>query len=199
MTHITDGTGKGFSTKVNSVNKLVITATSHTDEHEAAEVDGQAYFANTTDTADTLTLATGNTYHLLFLRNLSSTKILVVQKVSVSASVAGLTLCLQKNMTLGAVSDNNVHVPVNVNFSSGNSADVLSHNWDETGTVGITGLSAGTRIKTFIMSTGPFIIPVDGFMVLGQNDSLTLMFVNGTGGNVEAEAGIRFYFDDLGK
>ncbi len=197
MSIILDGTGRAFAAKVDSRNKLLVAATSHSDEHEASEVDGQAYFANTTDTADTLTLATGNTYHMLFLRNLSSTKRLVVQKVDVSASVALLTLCLQKNMTLGAVSDNNVHLPVNVNFSSGNAADVLCYNWDETGTVGITGLSAGSRIKTFILGLGTFIIPVDGFMVLGQNDSLTLMLVNGTGGNVEAEAGIRFYFDDL--
>lgn len=197
MVQILDGTGKAFSAQVNSKNKLVVTATSHSDEHESSEVDGQAYFANTTDTADTLTLADGNTYNLLFLRNLSSTKILVVQKIDFSASAAGLVFNVQKNMVLGAVSNNNVHIPVNVNFSSGNAADVLCHNWNEVGTAGIGGLTVGTRIKSFILPSGPFIIPVDGFMVLGQNDSLTLIAVNGTGGPVEAEAGIRFYFDDI--
>lgn len=196
MVLIQDGTGKGFSAAVSSSNKLRTLTTAHTEEHFHSFVDGQAYTANTTDTANTLTLADGNTYNMLYLRNDSSTLFLIVQKILTSTSATGIVCLVQKNMTLGSVSANNVHTPVNTNFSSGNAANVLCHNWDETGTVGIGGLTVGTLVVAAILDVGSSIFDVDGALVLGQNDSVTIRLVNGTGGNIEASSAIRFYFDD---
>lgn len=195
MVMITDGTGGGTSASVSASNKLRTLATSHTEEHFHSDIDGQAYIANTGDTANTLTLATGNTYNMLFLRNDSSSLILIIQKIVVSVDTANVVYLLQKNMTLGVVADNNVHTPVNVNFASGNSADVLCHNWDETGTTGVGGLTVGTLTDSTILDVGASIFPIDGSIILGQNDNVVIRLVNGTGGNAEASTSIRFYFD----
>lgn len=197
MTIIQDGAGKGFSALVNEQNELLVKAIIISAEHIVASRDGQSYFANTADTADTLTLATGNTYNLLYLSSKSATKELVIQRLIVSADTAGVVLTYLRNPVLGSVSANNVHVPVNTNFSSGNIADVTCHNWDETGTVGIGGLTGGTIIESTILPIGPTEIRIDGSLVLEQGNSLLLHIDNGTGGNVEVECGIRFYFDNL--
>jgi hypothetical protein len=187
---------RGFLAKVDSENFLDTRAVTSTEENHVAIADGQTYFANTADTANTLTTATGNTYNLLYLENNSSTRVIVIEKIVSSYSAAGGVFIFQKNMTLGTASANNVHVPVNTNFSSGNVADVVCHNWDESGTTGIGGLSGGTVMKTFITAAGTVFYPIDGFVVLGQGDNIVLRYNNGTGGNVEVEAGIRFYFLD---
>jgi len=195
MTVIQDGTGRGFTMAVNAANEGVVKAISATIEHLISSRDSQAYYANTTDTADTLTLATGNTYNMLYLENLSGTKDLVIEKITLSVDTANVVAILKRNMTLGTAGANNVHTPRNSNFSSGNIANTLCHNWDETGTAGVTGLTGGSTMTTHILPAGEFIDPVDGFIILQQGNSLTVQLTNGTGGNVEAEVGVRFYFD----
>lgn len=195
MAILVDGTGTGKRAKININNKLDVAATTHSEEHDIAVTEAQAYFANTADTADTLTLATGNTYNLLYIKNTSTTKLLIVEKIIASFDTAGIVFKFIKNHTLGTASANNAHEPVNVNFASNNTADCVAHNWDETGTSGIGGLTGGTTIKTFNLVAGPTFFPVDGFMVLGPNNAITLTATNNTGGNVEGECGIRFYYD----
>ena len=196
MVFIQDGTGKGFTAQVDDENKLAVGSTGHTEEHSISANEGLAFNANAADTANTLTLATGNKYNLIFLQNTSNTEILVVQEIAVSADTAGLVLIVQKNMTLGVVGDNNVHVPANLNFSSGKSAEATCHTWDETGTTGVGGLTVGTVVSTFILGVGATILPIEGVIVIGQNDNIVLRTTNGTGGNVEVAANINFYFDD---
>ena len=193
---ITDGAGGGHSAAVDSDNKLETHATMHSEEHYVSTFKRQAYFANTADTANTLTLATGNTYNMLFIQNNSAVKWLVIQKVFVSVDTAAVVLVVRKNMTVGAITNENTHIPPNANFSSGNDADALLYNWDEVGTAGVTGLTAGTIVNTYILAAEIRPLPFDGFMVLGQNDNVVFQIVNGTGGNVEAAIGCRFYFND---
>lgn len=196
MTIIQDGTGKGTSALVNEQNELLVKAIVVSAEAIVASRDGQAYFANTTDTADTLTLATGNTYNLLYLSNKSATKELVIQRLIVSSDTAGVVLTYIRNPVLGTVSANNIHEPVNNNFSSGNKANALCHNWDETGTVGIGGLTGGTIIEATILPVGATEIRIDGSLVLEQGNSILIHIDNNTGGDAEVECGIRFYFDN---
>lgn len=192
---IESGTGNGEYAKVGDGFRLF--TRSHTLSVEgAASRNGDAYFANSTDTANTLTTATGNTYNILYLKNTSSTKNMIIEKVLSSADTEAGVVVWKKNMTLGSVSAENTHTPVNLNYSSGKSAEVTAYNWDETGTTGIGGLSGGTTIKSFITGVGFTVHPIDGAMVLANGDSITIQYVNGTGGNIEFECGIRFYFED---
>jgi hypothetical protein len=191
---LTDGTGSNIRQKVNTRNQAEIRSTNISEEHEVSNSDGRSFFANSADTANTLTTATGNTYSILFIKNTSASRNLVIEKVLSSADTAGGVIVWRKNMTEGSIGDNNTHTPVNLNFSSALSAEATVYNWDETGTSGITGLTGGTVVKTFITGVGFTVHPIDGAIVLGQGNSLTVQYINGTGGDVEFECGIRFYY-----
>jgi len=198
MTVIIDGAGTGVAVKVTKENKILASATSHTEEHFASLM-GDTYIANTTTTANTLTTVTGNTYNLLYIENSSATRLLIVQKIAVSADTAGMVLDVFRNPVLGVVSANNVEIPINDNFSSGKTADGIFHSWDETGTVGIGGLTGGDNIGSNILPGATVVVPIDGSVILGQGNSLTVRATNGTGGNVEVSALVRFYYEDADK
>ena len=192
---IISGAGAPNPAKVNSENRLLTQAVIHTEEHLSSLSDESAYFANTTDTADTLTFADGSAGPVLYLRNDSSTLDIVVQKVVASASAAGGILTFKRNMVLGTIGSNNTHVPINSNFGSQNTSDATCYNWNENGTTGMSGLTNGTKWKTFITRAGPEFFPVDGTIILEKNSSIVIDYSNNTGGSIEFECGIRFYYD----
>lgn len=197
MTIIRDGGGTARAATVNSRGELEVGAVGVSEEHFVSKVKGQAYVAHIADTANTLTLATGNTYNLLYLENSSAISTLVVQKIIISVDVKDSVLLLQQNMTLASVAANNVHVPVNTNFGSGKAADGVFHNWDETGTTGITTLTGGTLIESQILPVGITILQIDGFMVLPQGNNLVVRILDGTGNSIEVTCAVRFYYDEL--
>lgn len=191
---ILSGTGNGRRAKVNRRNELDVLAFTISEEARISQLDGQSFFLPITDTADTLTLATGNTYNILYLKNTSSRNI-IVEKVLSSSDTAGCVMTWVKNPTLGTVGANNTATPQNLNFGSNNEAVGTFHVWDETGTSGITGLSGGTKIKTFITGVGFTIHPIDGAIIIPNGNSMLIQCTNSTGGNVEWECGVRMYYD----
>jgi hypothetical protein len=120
---------------------------------------------------------------------------MVVEKIFVSSDTDGIIIRFVKNYTIGTLTNNTPTAPANLNFSSTRSAETNAHIWDEVGTTGMGGLTAGTPIKTFIGKVGPNIFPIDGVLILDQNDNLGVEILNPTGGTVEVETGIRFYFE----
>jgi len=193
---IEDGQGLGYRAGVNENNRLKVSASIFSEEH-GSSVKGDAYFANTADTADTLTLASGNTYNMLYLRNDGNAQRVVIEKILVSAAATGLVMKWTRNPVLGSIGANNTHTPPNVNFGSNRSAVGTFYSWDETGTDGLTGLSGGTTVKTFIVGAGFNVFPIDGAIILGQSNSILISLTNGTGSAIEAECGVRFYYEDL--
>ena len=188
---IKDGTGSGRSAHVNRINRLSVASISDSSEHRVSSEDGLSFFANSADTANTLTItATGGP--ILYLRNDSATRIIVISKILSSAAAAGGVMVWKKNVTLGSIGNNNVHVPVNLNFSSGAVADALCHTWDQVGD-GMTGLTSGTIIKTFITGAGFTVHPIDDAVVLGNGDSITVEYSHASG--TEFECGIRFFYE----
>lgn len=193
---IDDGRGGGYSARVDTDHLLNTRSVQITEESHVSTKDGESYFANTSDTANTLTTSTGETIKLLYLKNDSTTDLLVIHKIFFSVSVTGGVLLFVKNPTLGSVGANNAHTPVNINFRSGSTASVTCHNWDESGVEGISGISGGTTVNTYIPSAGVTAFPIEGSFVLGQSNSIMLTYINNTGGNTEVTAGIRFYMQD---
>ncbi len=190
-----DGTGKGFHVKINSDNKLFVLSTTHTEEHAASIKSARAYFANSTDTADTLTFADATAGPILYLKNDDPDFDIIVEKVVCSANAAGGVLKFIRNMTLGSIGASNTHAPVNSNFGSSNTVTATSYSWDESGTTGMDGLTSGTTWKSFIMDVGPSFFPVDGTIAIPKGNSITIHFSNNTGSSIEFECGIRFYLD----
>ena len=194
---IEDGTGKGFLASVNDHALLGVNASGHSAEHEVSLHDQLAFYANTADTADTLTLADATSGPMLYLANDDAETILVVEVISASASAAGSVLKVTSGPTLATIGANNTHVPVNSSFGSSKVAEVTCFNWDGTGTVGMTGLSGGKIWKTYILPVGLSTLPVEGCMILSAGDSMMISCANNTGSALEFEAGIRFYMDDI--
>ena len=197
MAHIEDGTGTGNAMKVDSEKRGIIHADTNTEEHNISHQFGKSYVMNSADTANTLTLATGNTYNFMYLQNSSSDDLVNVQDIRVTTDTAGIVALIVRNSTLGTATANNATTPRNLNFGSQNSADGVFHSWDESGTSGIGGLSLGTVLEAHILGVGSTVFLYDAALLLADSNNLTLRLVNGTGGNVEAAATIRFYYESL--
>ncbi len=195
MTVITDGTGKAFLAAVNEQNELLVKAIRASIEHTVSSRDGEAYIAHTGTTANTLTISTGETIKMLYLENTSSTRELVIEKISASTSVGLVVLTYTRNTTLGTATANNAFEPVNENFASGKQAQTICHSWDESGTTGIGGITVGTKLATHVLGIGETEDDINGAIVLSRGNNIVLSIVNGTGGDIEAECKIRFYFD----
>ena len=94
---IRDGTGKGFLAKVDEQNRLIVHADQNSEEHRVSHDSGRAYIANTADTVNTLTLATGNTYNILYLENSDSDRILNIHDIRVATDTAGAVIIVRRN------------------------------------------------------------------------------------------------------
>lgn len=194
---IEDGTGSGFKARVDDENRLNVHADINTEEHNISHQFGRAYGMHTHSTADTLTLATGNSYNLMYLENGSGEFIVNIFDIRASFDTAGCVLRMHKNMTLGTATNSNVVVPTNMNFLSGNTASGVFHDWNEVGTTGIGGLTGGTKMETFIEGIGSTVHVFDGAIVLGNTNNLVLSVTNGTGGNVECTINCRFFYEEV--
>ena len=191
-TTIKDGSS-GFVAKVDEQLQLHVLAVNKSAEHDASERNSFTFFANTTDTANTLT-ATATGGAMLYVENTSGTQQLVIEKVLTSADTADGVVVWKRNNVVGTIGNNNTHAPVNLNFRSNVAAPVTCYNWDEVGD-GMTGLSGGTTMKSFITGAGFTVHPIDGSIILGQGNSLTIEYKVAGGG--EFECGIRMYFEAL--
>ena len=195
MAKIEDGAGKGFIMKIDSQQRALVQADTNTEEHNISHEFGKSFVINSADTANTLTLATGNTYNFLFLQNGSSDDQINIQDIRVTVDTVGIVALIVRNSTLGSVSANNATTPRNLNFGSQNAADGTFHNWDETGTTGIGGLTLGTVLESHILGVGSTVFLYDAALLISDSNNIVLRLVNGTGGNVEAAATIRFYYE----
>lgn len=187
---IKDGTGDNYMCRVDAQNRLTVAGSMQAEEHFISSAKGLAYFANTADTADTLTL-TGNSCDILYIKNVHASKQLVIAKVLVSADTAGAIIKWKRNPTIGTIGNNNVHQPKSLNFSSNSNPDATVYSWDEVGD-GMTGITVGDTINTFIAGSGFTVFPIDSAMILERNNSL-LINVKGTG---ELSVGVRMFFMD---
>jgi len=185
---IGDGSGKGNVAKVDDDLRLSAQANIQTEEHFISSRDANTFFANTADTANTLTTtATGGP--ILYIKNGNPDKQMIVAKVLASTDIDGGVMRFIRNPTLGTIGNNNTHTPQNLNFNSNKSAQGTFYNWNENGD-GMTGLSGGTVLKTFIISKGFNVFPLDAALVLENDDSFAIEFI----GAGEFECGVRFFY-----
>ena len=197
MAKIEDGTGTGNLAKVDSEKRLIVHADTNSEEHNISHQFAKSYVMNSADTASTLTLATGNTYNFMYLENGSADNLVNIQDIRITTDTAGIVALIVRNSTLGTVTDNNATTPGNLNFGSSNAASGTFHNWDETGTSGIGGLTLGTVLESHILGVGSTVFLYNAALVIDNSSNVVLRLVNGTGGNVEAAATVRFYYESI--
>jgi len=194
---IRDGTGKGFLAKVDSENRLLVHADQNSEEHNISHAFARAYIANTADTAPTLTVSNGETINLLYAENSDPDRIINVHDMRVTTDTAGIVVQIIRNPVLGTVGANNAHTPQNLNFQSEQAASGVFHNWDESGTAGITGITGGTVLESHNLRGSNTVFLYESAVLLFQGNSVVMRVINNTGGDVEVAATFRFYYEDV--
>lgn len=191
---IKDATGEGFSAKVDNFNRLRTFSTSTTQEHHGTGIGVNFMFSNL-DQADRITVPDATTNaSVLYLKNTNANALLVVSKISLSASAAGAVVRFVKNIEAGTLGANTQGTPVNMNFQSGVVAAADLQIWDETGS-GISGLSGGTAFDASTLGAGRSLAPIDGGIDIGPNNTFTIQFSNNTGGPIEVTTSIRAFYE----
>ncbi len=195
---IEDGS-RGNVAQVDEELRLHVKSVTLTGQEDVSRSLGRSFLANAMDTAPSLTTLTGNTSNLMYLQNTATDKNLIIERVTfsndvpslVGATVLGVAL---KNMVLGSIGANDVHIPVNLNFGSGVAAEALCHTWDESGTAGLSGLTAGVNLGSIVLGVGPIVAFEHTGVTLGPGDNIVLRVVNGSAGSNENTVHVLFHY-----
>jgi len=186
---IKDGCGSGARVKVCEQNRLQTDAIIMASVHSSSK-KGYAYMFNTEDTAPTLTVTTTGGY-IAYLKNESEYEMHLHKIITTVDGAASLSI--MRNPDLGTIGNENTHAPVNLNFSSSKTAEVVAYVWDEVGN-GMTGITDGTTLRTTTIGAA-------GIVIMELSDALILPrgarvgFVGkGIGGSREMGFSLLFYF-----
>ncbi len=162
-----------------------------------ASRNGEAFTLATSQSVRTLTLKAADVGPVLYIRNLSESKILVADGFTATEGGPGTTLFLVKNPVLAVIGANVPIVSSNRNFSSTRDADVEAHVWDESGVVGLTGLSGGEEVASFLRPVPAGTLDLKNAVRLGRLDSAYFAYENPTGGPLEASLAFRFHMENI--
>ena len=168
---------------------------------ESLEADasrqGEAFTLATSQSVRTLTVKAADDGAVLYVRNLSESKILVADGFTATESAPGMILYLVKNPVLAVVADNVPIVASNRNFSSTREASIEAHVWDEAGVLGIGGLTGGEEVASFLRPVPAGTLDLKNAVRLGRLDSAYFAYQNPTGGPIEASLAFRFHMEDI--
>ncbi len=162
-----------------------------------ASRNGEAFTIASSQGQRVLTFQAADDGPLIYVRNLSESKILVADGFTATEGGAGMILYLVKNPVVGALANNTPITPSNRNFSSTRDADVEAHVWDETGVLGIQGLSGGEEVASFIRSVPAGTLDLKNAVRLGRLDSAYFAYENPTGGAITASLAFRFHMEPI--
>lgn len=184
---ILSGTGNGKEARVTSKNRLDVDTTSLSEQARISREDKQTY-----QVSGEIAIAAADS-PVLFLRNDSSNKIVVVTCIRVSTigaaasnAAAYWTLLLGGTFTSGGVTA----TPTNLNVSSSNAADVTA--LDGSSSLVIAG---GIQIDKDFTANDTLSFSTDGSIILGKSDGLALNFLGSTAAGT-AFANVTFYLSD---
>lgn len=144
-----------------------------------------------------VTVPNTNVGPVLYIRNLSESQILVADGFTATENGPGGVLYLVKNPILGTIGANVPITAANRNFSSTTAADVEAHVWDEVGGVGITGLTGGEEVASFLRPVPAGTLDLKNAVRLGRLDSAYFGFENNSGGALESAVSFRFHMEDI--
>lgn len=174
---IEDGTGQGYSLKINNKNRASVSAENKpvmavvSDENGDAHVFASGDFESIT-TTDTET-------GMLHLKNTSTTKNLHIYSVRTCADVINKWK-IYKNSTGGTlITDQTAGSSNNLNIISQNIPEVNCYKGADGKTI-----SGGTMLEHWINDVGHSTEVFDGALILGRNDSVELTVELGSAGEV---------------
>ncbi len=182
--------------RVNNDGRLLTQSVQESGE-AAASREGEAFTLGSSQSIRALTYAAADDGPILYVRNISATKTLVLDGFTATELGPGLILYLVKNPILGSLGANTPIEPENRNFSSTNEAEVEAEVWDDTGSLGITGLTGGVEVASFLRAVPAGTLDLKNAVRLGRLDSAYFAYQNPTGGSILASVALRFHMEAL--
>lgn len=182
--------------RVDNQGRLRVQSIQESLEADASR-SGEAFTLATAQSVRSLTIKAADDGPVIYVRNESASKIMVVDGFTATEAGAGLILYLVKNPELAVIGANVEIEPSNRNFSSTNEADVEGQVWDEAGVLGLTGLSGGEEVASFMRAVPAGTLDLKNAVRLGRLDSAYLAYENPTGGSIEASIALRFHMEDI--
>ena len=165
---IKDGTGTGNRVKVDIDNRIHALAVSKSSEQQGA-IDGNTYNINT----GTITLTDASESGLLYLKNTSEAKRIVISTVGylIGNSTAGagdLELTIVKGVTGGTLVDAASAVAINSNKNLSVSTQLSATAYK--GAQGVTLTGGSDMYKSLLASAATRYVIATGDLILGPND-----------------------------
>lgn len=172
---IEDGTGRGYKTKVNNSNRLLVSSVSNSLQHQSAISDEQGY---TILSIDSTIADTRN--NLIYLVNTNKTLSIIISTLTIQAiGLAGGTappsitnyFSLYRNPIY--TSSGTLTEPINSHFSSGNSADAIAYTNKPV-------YDVGDEIERYYINADYNSKKLDysNSIILKQNDSIGISFTS---------------------
>ena len=179
-TKIKDGTGGKYVAKVDNENRLLVSATTHSENHHVNDLDEEAYLFFTTVTPT----ATGDTF--AYLKN-TSNKDLIINWYRIWSGTSAEAIDIYIGKT-GTPTGTTAMVPVNMNITSKNEAEGLFYEG-----VDITGLSGGQEMDRLRLSgDGKDVLDsYPGHIIIQKGGVLTLQALTG---GIALEVTLSFYY-----
>jgi hypothetical protein len=192
---IKDGTGRGFLLEINSRHKAETDSVIQSEESYISEHEGSTYITST----GLLTLNSTNLHQILYFKNTSPTKNLFFSKLAVSYNGGSTnydrTLYWSWHIATSTVPSSNATMGVmgNANLTSANAAPGVVYYWDESASDGMTVLAVFDA-GGMIVGSGASWTDLEGSVILGFNDALTISVIAEEIGDVAIAA--RVFFKD---
>jgi len=161
-----DGAGTGKLAKVNNRNQLEISAAVHSESRLVAAADAQTYLWTSS-----FSTATGN--EVIYIKNTSKTKLLIIDKVTVNSVLTGL---FELFVVTGTAAGTAI-TGANTNLNSGNVADATA-----LGQASVTGLTIGDRLDMArVPANGRATMELNDVLILGLNSAIAVTYTGSTG------------------
>ena len=161
-----DGTGKGYVAKVNTKNRLQVTAKTEPAAYINAIADGSSYTWSSSFSA-----ATGE--EVLYIKNTSKTELLVLSSMYLGAVNTALFSLYEVSGTAAGTAVTGK----NTNLSSGNVAAASAY-----GEASVTGLTIGDRILQLrVPANSSASYDLQDSIILGFNDAVAVTYTGSTG------------------
>jgi hypothetical protein len=197
---IQSGGIEGYKMIVDRFGRARVFSTSTTQEHHAASVVAEAFSLSTNNEDASpyarMSVGAGADGILLAVENRNAAKTMSIQKMTLAASAAGLNVTLVKNGVFGTLANEIELTAPNINFNSGNVAQVNAYKWDGVGS-GITGITGGDPMEQIAIPEGTIFVPMDGSYIIGSGNTLVFHVSNPTAGAIEVALAMRFFFESV--
>lgn len=176
---IDDGSGSGRLAKVNDKRRLAVSSSSFSESSLVAFSEGGTF-----NWTSTYSATSGD--EVIYVKNTSTTKVMVIDKIAVSSVNAGFFELYQVSGTASGTTITGK----NTNLTSGNVAAATA-----LGNASVTGLTIGDKIDhARVPASSRATMELRDVLILGQSDAIAVTYTGSTG---IADVTITGYYDTL--